>query len=362
MKKLKKVLIMAGGTGGHVFPGLAIAKHFQQHGIEIVWLGTAKGLEARLVPAAHIPLHLISIGGVRGKGLKSLLLLPIRLSIAIFQAMRIIRQLQPDLIIGMGGFVSGPGGIASGLLGYPLVIHEQNARVGTTNRWLSWIAKKNLEGFPNTFSARKKAFTVGNPVRKELEKFPSPEQRFAVTNPHRSLRILILGGSLGAQVFNRLLPEAFAQMPLDQRPEVHHQTGEKHLEETVAYYALHDVKATIAPFIANIAEAYSWADIIVCRAGALTLAELCAVGLGAILVPFPHAIDDHQTANARYLAQQGAAWLVQQKDLTGEKLVQMLQQLANNPEERLKMAMSAYKLRQINVADKILRICEGESV
>lgn len=355
-KPLKKVLIMTGGTGGHVFPGLAVANHLAAQGIQVAWVGTARGLEAKLVPAAGIPLHLISISGLRGKGWKDIVLFPWRLFIAIFQSIRIIRQYQPDVILGMGGFVSGPGGIASWLLGYPLIIHEQNARAGTTNRWLSRVAKKVLEGFPHTFSPRKNLVTIGNPVREVLMQLPAPEQR--LNRPHAPLHLLVLGGSLGAQAINQLLPQALAKMPPAERPMVLHQTGEKHAESTQKAYTLADVSAEVVPFIDKMEQAYAWADVVVCRSGALTIAELCAVGLGAILVPFPHAIDDHQTANANYLVKQGAAWLVQQNTLTADGLAALLNKLSSSAEQRLLMAKAAYQLRQTDVAEKVLQICE----
>lgn len=359
MKKLGKVLIMAGGTGGHVFPALAIAKRFQQAGIAVEWMGTANGLEARIVPAAKIPLHIISIAGIRGKGLKSFLLAPFRIIIAIFQSIRIIRQVKPNVIIGMGGFVSGPGGIASWLLCKPLIIHEQNARIGTTNRWLALIAKMKLEGFPGAFPPQKNTLTIGNPVREEILHLPAPEERFKTLRP--KVHLLILGGSLGAQAFNQLVPEAIAKMPLLERPMVFHQTGEKQAEETLKLYASLGVQATVVPFIAKMHEAYAWADLVLCRAGALTIAELCAVGLGAILVPFPYAIDDHQTANANYLADHGAGYLIPQSDFTADKLVAILQYLALHPEDRLKMALASYRLRRVDVTDKVLRVCEEMS-
>lgn len=355
-KKLKKVLIMTGGTGGHVFPGLAVAKRLQSAGVEVAWMGTQRGLEAKLVPAANIPLHFISISALRGKGWKDILLFPSRLLTAIFQAMRIIRRVKPDVILGMGGFVSGPGGIASWLLRYPLIIHEQNARAGTTNRWLSCVAKKVLEGFPDTFSQRKKTITVGNPVRDELIQLPNPEERFQVS--HARLRLLILGGSLGAQAINELLPKALARIPAIDRPEVLHQTGEKHAETTTHAYATAEVQARVVPFIDKMATAYGWADVVLCRSGALTVAELCAVGLGAILVPFPFAIDDHQTANANYLVKQGAAQLIQQSALTETRLVDLLKQLSASADQRLTMARAAYQLRKVDAADRVLQICE----
>lgn len=353
MGKLKRVLIMAGGTGGHVFPGLAVAKRLQAEGIEVDWLGTREGLEAKLVPEAGIPLHFITIRGVRGKGMKNLLLAPMRLCIAIKQAVHLIRKLKPDVLLGMGGFVSGPGGIASWVLGRPLVIHEQNAKSGTTNRWLAKVAKKILEGFPNTFSKRQRVVTVGNPIRSEMIEMPTPDRgnksRFA---------LLVVGGSLGASAINQQLPQALALLPESMRPEVYHQTGEKHYTETVAAYRLAGVSAKIVPFIKEMHEAYAWADLVLCRSGALTIAELCAAGLGAILVPFPHAIDDHQTANAHFMVEHDAAILVQQSTLTADRLADILQEFILSPMRCQQMAEKAYALRVTDATDKVISICK----
>lgn len=353
MDKLKRVLIMAGGTGGHVFPGLAVAKRLRDENIDVQWLGTEQGLEAKLVPDSGIPLHFIRISGVRGKGIKKLLLAPPRLLIAVFQAYRHIQTLKPDLILGMGGFASGPGGIASWLLGRPLIIHEQNAKPGTTNKWLAKVAKRILEGFPNTFLKRKNVMTVGNPVRAEMIEMSSPHRgnkaRFA---------LLVLGGSLGATAINQLLPKALALLPESMRPDVYHQTGEKHYADTVEAYQQARVSAKIVPFIKEMHEAYAWADIVLCRSGALTVAELCAAGLGAVLVPFPHAIDDHQTANANFMVKQKAALLVQQSALTADKLADILQEFIQSPERCQIMAEAAYQLRMTDATDKVLSICK----
>ncbi|HSW68804.1 MAG TPA: undecaprenyldiphospho-muramoylpentapeptide beta-N-acetylglucosaminyltransferase [Gammaproteobacteria bacterium] len=353
MSQLKRILIMAGGTGGHIFPGLAIAKRLLSENIEVQWLGTQTGLEAKLVPDAGIPIHFITINGVRGKGIKDILLAPPRLLIAIFQAARIIRQFKPDIVLGMGGFVSGPGGIACWLLGRPLIIHEQNAKPGTTNKWLAKIAKKVLEGFPNTFLKRQNVVTVGNPIRTEIIDMNVPERG---VKDKRTL--LVIGGSLGALAINKLLPRTLALLPEFMRPEVYHQTGEKHYSDTQAAYQQAGVSAKIVPFIKEMHEAYAWADIVLCRSGALTIAELCAAGVGAILVPFPHAIGDHQTANANFMVKEGAALLIQQSALTADKLVDILQEFIELPERCQAMAKAAYQLRRADAADKILSICQ----
>lgn len=354
MGELKRVLIMAGGTGGHVFPGLAVAKQFQTENIDVHWLGTEKGLEAKLVPEAGIPLHFIHISGVRGKGIAHLLLAPPRLLMAVLQARRLIRQLKPDIILGMGGFASGPGGIAGWLSGYPLIIHEQNAIPGSTNKWLARIAKKILEGFPNTFPNNGNVITVGNPLRQDILTMPFPDR-----GKKKPLHLLVLGGSLGASAINLLLPKAIALLPESMRPDIYHQTGEKLYEETLTAYQEAGVSAKIVPFIKEMHEAYAWADLVVCRSGALTVAELCAAGLGAVLVPFPYAIDDHQTANAEFMAKQGAAVLVQQSALTADKLADILQEFIQSPARCQAMAEAAYQLRRTDATLNVLSICKN---
>lgn len=356
MTKLKRILIMAGGTGGHVFPGLAVAAYAKSQGVEVHWLGTSVGLEARLVPEAQIPLHEISIKGLRGKGIKPLLAAPFKISTAIMQARRIIKHVNPDVVIGMGGFASGPGGIASWMQKCPLIIHEQNAKAGFTNKQLFRFAKRVLEGFPGAFKAHAKVITVGNPVRAEIEHMQPPVVRFSPTL--QKCRLLVLGGSLGAQVFNDMLPRALALIPEDARPEVWHQTGDKHFEGAKQSYETAQIKANLAPFIKDMAQAYSWADMVLCRAGALTVAELCSAGLGAVLIPFPHATDDHQTANAQFMVKLGGAVCVQQSALTPEQLADIVRDYASDPEKRFKMAEAAYKSRYTQVAEKIFKICQ----
>jgi UDP-N-acetylglucosamine--N-acetylmuramyl-(pentapeptide) pyrophosphoryl-undecaprenol N-acetylglucosamine transferase len=355
MSKLKKVLIMAGGTGGHIFPGLAVARLLREQNIDVHWLGTEKGLEARLVPEAQFPLHFISISGLRGKGIKAILLAPFRLCRAVFQAMKIIRSVKPDVVIGMGGFVSGPGGVASWLLRRPLIIHEQNAKAGLTNKWLSRIASKVLEGFPDTFNQHQKIVTTGNPVRIEIALLPAPDTR--TSRPAKPLHLLALGGSLGAAAINELLPRALARLPLADRPLVYHQTGERHAETTMHAYKEAGVVAEVVPFISDMSQAYAWADIVLCRAGASTIAELCAAGLASILVPYPYAVDDHQTANANYLVKHNAAVLIQQAVLTEESLAALLNELSAAPAQRTAMANAAYQLRKLDATKKVFEIC-----
>jgi UDP-N-acetylglucosamine--N-acetylmuramyl-(pentapeptide) pyrophosphoryl-undecaprenol N-acetylglucosamine transferase len=353
-KKLQRVLVMAGGTGGHVFPGLAVADYLRQQGIEVHWLGTMAGLEARLVPEANIPFHTIAITGLRGKGKLALLKAPFKVIRAIKQAKQIINKINPDIVIGMGGFVSGPGGVASWLSGCPLVIHEQNAIAGLTNKLLARIAKRVLEGFPGAFKPQAKVVAVGNPVRADIEQLPPPEMRLA--QHQQPFRLLVIGGSLGAQALNEIVPRAVVELRGEVSIDILHQTGDKHFEAAKKDYESMGIEATLYPFIKNMAQAYSWADVVVCRAGALTVAELCAVGLGAVFVPYPYAVDDHQTANAHFMVDHAAALCIQQADLTANSLAELLKQIAGAPGVSLTMAEAAHQLRKTNVAKKIFDI------
>ena len=355
MKKLNKVLIMAGGTGGHIFPGLAVAKQLRESGVDVHWLGTEQGLEARLIPNENIPLHFISIAGLRGKGVKSLLLAPFKITNAIWQAVSVLRTVKPDVVLGFGGFASGPGGVASQLVGCPLVIHEQNAKAGLTNKLLANFAKKVLLGFPDAFPPSPKVEVVGNPVRSEIMQIGSPtERRVGERTPRRWL---ILGGSLGAQALNDRVPKAISLLSAEERPEIWHQTGEKHFEAANQAYLAAGVMAKVVPFISNMAEAYAWADVVLCRAGALTVAELCAVGLGAVFVPFPHAVDDHQTANARFMVNHQAARCIQQSALTEDCLADIVREFNQSPKICLAMATASFALRQPKVVERIIEIC-----
>lgn len=356
MKQLKRVMIMAGGTGGHVFPGLALARYLREQGVEVHWLGTSQGIEARLVPEAGIPLHLIQVAGLRGKGVKTLLGAPLQVSRAIKQAMRVMREVRPDVVLGMGGFASGPGGVASWLLGVPLVVHEQNAKAGLTNRLLSLVAKRVLEGFPGAFQPRAKVVYVGNPVRVEIENLSVPASRLVPA--HSPMRLLVIGGSLGAQALNSMVPEALKRLDPASRPDVWHQTGDKHFDIAKKSYEIVGLEPKINPFIKDMAAAYAWADVVLCRAGALTVAELCSAGLGAVFVPFPHAVDDHQTANANFMVKSGAAICIQQSELTPERLADIVRELVSVPASRLAMAEAARRLRQANVVEKIYSICQ----
>lgn len=320
----RRVLIMAGGTGGHVIPALSLAQGLAAQGIGVEWLGSPRGIENRLVPESGVVLHRIEVAGLRGKGAAGWLLAPWRLLRAIQQARQVIRHYDPQLVVGLGGFASGPGGLAAWLMRRPLIIHEQNAVAGLTNKVLSRLAKRVYAAFPQAFEGR--AEVVGNPVREEIAAL-GEALRTAEQMAGRRLRLLVVGGSLGAQALNQKLPEALAQLPATYRPEVHHQAGRDKAESTRQDYAALGIEAEVSEFIKDMASAYAWADLVVCRAGALTVAELAAAGKPALLVPFPHAVDDHQTANAQALVAAGAAELMSQTAMTPEFLAKRLQAL-----------------------------------
>lgn len=346
-----KVLVMAGGTGGHVFPALAVARELLRRNCEVEWLGTSSGIEARLVPAAHIPLHFLDIRGLRGKGWRNLVMAPWQILSAVSAAMRLLKKLRPQMVLGMGGYASGPGGIAARILGIPLVVHEQNARVGTTNKWLAKIATRVLTAFPQVLP---RSEWVGNPVRDEIAALPEPQERMrGRTGP---MRILVLGGSLGARALNEIMPVASAQLPKN-AAQIRHQTGENHLVATQTLYQNHGVMAEVTAFIQDMAEALAWADLVVCRAGALTVAELSAAGVAAILIPFPHAIDDHQTANGNWLVACGGAELRQQRDLSAEQLHDLLMTFIQQPERRLRMAQAARSVAKPEATQLCADIC-----
>lgn len=346
------VLIMAGGTGGHVFPALACAHEFQSRGYKVHWLGTPRGIENEVVPAAGLPLHLIDVSGLRGKGLVSLLKAPWQLLRSLWQARRVMRQLQPVCVLGLGGYVTGPGGLAAKFAGVPLVIHEQNAVAGTANRSLAPFAARVCEAFPDTFAASDKRRTTGNPVRTELF-LETPRDSLANRRP----RLLILGGSLGAEPLNKLLPDALAQVSEELRPEVFHQAGKQHADITRERYAAAGVAAQVAPFIKDMASAYAWADLVICRAGALTVCELAAAGLPSFLVPLPHAIDDHQTHNAEYLAKEGAAVLLPQAKTDAVALAAQLTEVMMQPEKLKAMGAIARRLARPDATRTVVDIC-----
>ncbi|KTC15166.1 undecaprenyldiphospho-muramoylpentapeptide beta-N-acetylglucosaminyltransferase [Pseudomonas viridiflava] len=346
------VLIMAGGTGGHVFPALACAREFQSRGYKVHWLGTPRGIENELVPQAGLTLHLINVTGLRGKGRLSLLKAPLMLLKALMQARKVVRELKPVCVVGFGGYVTGPGGLAAKLAGVPLIIHEQNAVAGTANRSLASFASRVCEAFPDTFAASKKRRTTGNPVRVELF-LETPRQALA----GRKARLLVLGGSLGAEPLNKLLPEALAQLPVDIRPEIFHQAGKNHDEITAERYRNVGVEAQVAPFIQNMAQAYSWADLVVCRAGALTISELAAAGLPSLLIPLPHAIDDHQSRNADYLAREGAAFVMPQATTGVAEMAARLKEVLMQPEQLNSMARTARRLAKPDATNTVVDVC-----
>lgn len=336
------ILIMAGGTGGHVFPALAVAYALQLEARQVVWLGTRHGLEARIIPGTGIPIEWISVHGLRGKGLFSWLLAPFKLVYAVLQALWVMWHRRPAVVLGMGGFVAGPGGVAAGLLRKPLIVHEQNAVPGLTNRVLARFAGTVLQAFPHSFPDKTHARTVGNPVRAEIVGLDVPMRRFEGRSGVP--RLLVLGGSQGARALNVIVPKALGLMEDELRPEVWHQAGESTLAVARDLYRDSQVEARIEPFIDDMAAAYAWADFVVCRSGALTVFELAAAGVGAVLVPYPSAVDDHQSLNARYLADRGAAFLVQESELTSQHLADLLRGLINEPEKRLRMARAAREL------------------
>lgn len=364
----KTALIMAGGTGGHIFPALATAQILHDHGVHIEWLGTKKGLEAKLVSEHQFPINYIDIGGVRGKNLMTRLLLPFQLIRAFGQTLVIYQKIKPDVVLGMGGFVTGSGGVVAWLLRKPLVLHEQNAIAGLTNNLLFKLATKVYAAFPTAFIDNKKLSIVGNPVRKDITQIEFPQKRLTekwANIKNKSLNILVIGGSLGATILNTVLPQALKIIDQTQNSfdkiNVRHQCGTKHLDQTTENYQwlkkiknpLIDVK--IMPFIDNMAKNYEWADVLICRSGALTVSEIASVGIASILVPFPYAVDDHQTANANYLAREEAALLIQQDDLNAQKLAQVL--MTMNQKILLTMAIKARQLSKNNAADIVAESC-----
>jgi UDP-N-acetylglucosamine--N-acetylmuramyl-(pentapeptide) pyrophosphoryl-undecaprenol N-acetylglucosamine transferase len=349
------IMIMAGGTGGHVFPALAVARVLIEQGREVVWLGTRAGLENRLIPAAGIPLEYIRVTGLRRKGALSWLLAPFKLLIAVWDAIRVLLRRRPGVVLGMGGFASGPGGFAAWLLRRPLLIHEQNAAAGLTNRLLARLAREVLEAFPGSFSSRMRTRTIGNPVRREIFMLAKPEQRLS---EHRGpLRVLVLGGSQGAKALNEAVPAAVALLQPDIQLDIWHQAGAATLTTAEDAYKTHQLDARVDEFITDMDEAYAWADMVVCRSGALTVCELAAAGLGAILVPYPAAVDDHQTLNALFLVDAGAAVLMPQAQLTPERLAKELQACAADRSLVLERARRARELARPEATNDLVAAC-----
>lgn len=355
MSRASNIVVMAGGTGGHVFPALAVADVLRAKGHAVTWIGTRQGLEARVVPAAGFPVEWVDMGGVRGKGMLTLLKAPFMLSRAMLQALAIFRRLRPAAALGMGGFASAPGGLAARLSGCPLVLHEQNAVPGVTNRMLSHLTCHVLEGFAGSFPARRHAAHVGNPVRRAIAALPPPEKRFAGRSG--AARLLILGGSQGARVLNEQVPPAVALLSAAKRPEVWHQTGTADAEAVTSRYRDVGVTAKVTAFIDDMAAAYAWADLVVCRSGALTVAELAAAGLGSVLVPFAAAVDDHQTRNASLLVDCGAARLVPQSEVTAESLAEQLGEVLAKRSTLLVMAKQARQRAMPDAAERVASVC-----
>ena len=353
MIDVRPVLIMAGGTGGHVFPALAVADELRSRGIPVVWLGTKAGIESRLVPQAGYPIEWMSITGLRGKNTLTLLLAPVRIAMACWQALAVLLRIKPCAVLGMGGFASGPGGLMAWLIRKPLLVHEQNAIAGMTNSILARFADVVLQAFPGVF---KNAKTTGNPVRQSICEIEDPERRFS--QQQRKLRLLVVGGSLGAVKLNEIIPSALAEINKDERPEVIHQTGLKNIESAKAYYSDADVEAKVEAFIEDMPAAYEWADLVICRAGAMTVFELAAAGIASILVPYPHAVDDHQTQNAFYLEKSGAAIIKQQNELSADWLADVISDFSRNRKKLLEMAVAARKLAIPGSAKTIADACQ----
>lgn len=350
----KCALVMAGGTGGHIFPGLAVAEALRARGWRVHWLGAPDSMEQQLVPPRGFAFEPVRFGGVRGKGALSLALLPLRLLKAFAQSLGVVRRVKPDVLVGLGGYISFPGGLMGVALGKPLVLHEQNAVPGMANKLLASVADRVFTAFPGVLAKARRVQCVGNPLRADVLQQAPPAERFA--GRQGRMRVLVVGGSLGAQALNRVLPQALARLPEAVRPEVRHQSGAKQIEALRANYQAAGVQAELLPFIEDMGQAYADADVVVCRAGASTVAELAAVGVAALLVPFPHAVDDHQSTNARFLSERGAAWLLPQSELTPDALATWLSDLQRD--DLLQRAERAHALAQTGAVDALVRACE----
>lgn len=350
-----KVMIMAGGTGGHIFPGLAVASALRERGVAVHWLGAQGGMECQRVPAAGITIDAVSISGLRGKGVKRWLSLPWNLARAVGQARSVMRTQRPHCAVSFGGYAAGPGGLAARISGVPLVIHEQNRIPGLTNKVLSRFSRHVLQAFPGTWPSSIKAETCGNPVRSALVNIVPPEQRF--NGRSGNLRLLITGGSQGARALNEILPAAIARLPAGLDVEVRHQTGKGRVADTHQAYEKAGITAQVSEFIDDMAEAYAWADLVVCRSGALTVSELAAVGLASILVPFPFAVDDHQTRNAEFLVSAGAARLLPEARCSAQSMAALLTELLSDRPGLLSMASSARTLAVPDSAERVADIC-----
>lgn len=356
MQIKRPILITAGGTGGHVYPGLAVARALMAQGIPVIWMGTHAGLEAKVIPEAGIEMAWLTVTGLRGKGWKTLVQAPFKLTMALFQSVQIMLKHKPAAVLGMGGFVAGPGGLVAALMGKPVIIHEQNAVPGLTNKLLARVSRRVLEGFPGTFSPSEKVQATGNPVRMDIAELPTPVERLA-DRDDEPVHVLIIGGSLGAAALNEMVPKALAMLPEKERPLVRHQAGARNIDAAKKQYTESAVDADVTAFIVDMAEAYGWADLIICRSGALTVAEVAAAGVASILVPYPYAVDDHQTANGAYLADKGAAQLIQQSDLSPEKLAVILKELCAERGQLVKMGITARKLAKPYATMQVAAIC-----
>ena len=345
-------LIMAGGTGGHIFPGLAVAESLREAGWRVHWLGVPGNMESQWVPQRGFAFEPVEFGGVRGKGVVSLALLPMRLLIAFWQSIQVVRRVKPDVVVGLGGYITFPGGMMSVLLGKPLVLHEQNSVAGMANRVLAGVADCIFTAFPNVL---KKAVWVGNPLRQDFLNKPVPAERFAGRSG--PLKLWVVGGSLGAQALNEIVPKALALLPEHKRPVVVHQSGVKQIDALRANYEKAGVQAELTPFIEDTAEAFAQADVIICRSGASTVTEIAAIGAAAIYVPFPFAVDDHQTTNAQFLVAQGGGWLMPQADLTPESLAARLESLSR--EVLLVCAEKAWALKKTQATREVVAACEA---
>jgi UDP-N-acetylglucosamine--N-acetylmuramyl-(pentapeptide) pyrophosphoryl-undecaprenol N-acetylglucosamine transferase len=347
----KCALVMAGGTGGHIFPGLAVAEALRERAWRVHWLGAAGSMESQLVPPRGFAFETIAFSGVRGKGLKTLVLLPLRLLKAFGQSIAVVRRVKPDVVIGLGGYITFPAGMMSVLLGKPLVLHEQNSVAGMANRILASVADRVFTAFPGALG---KAAWVGNPLRPAFLQQPGPAERLGSRSG--PLRLLVVGGSLGARALNDTVPKALALIPADRRPAVVHQSGAKQIDELRANYRAAGVEAELTPFIEDTAQAYAQADLIVCRAGASTVTEIAAVGAAAVFVPFPSAVDDHQTTNAKFLVDAGGGWLVQQRDLTPQWLADLLQKIERP--ELVRRALAAKAMQKTQATGEVVAACE----
>jgi len=353
MSEFHRILITGGGTGGHIFPGLAVADWLRQHGVEVHWLGTRRGMESTLVPAAGVPITYLRVSGIRGKGRLQQLLAPFILVIAVLHALYLMRRLKPTCVLGTGGFVAGPGGLAAWLSGRPLILHEQNAVAGTTNRLLARFARRVLVGIPGAFDDRVGAEFIGNPVRAAITALPE----HVITAAPAPLRVLVIGGSQGARILNQTLPDALALIAAEHRPLVRHQAGRAEYEATKARYHALGVNAQVELFIDDMVAAYRDADLVICRAGALTVSELAAAGLPSILVPLPTAIDDHQRKNAEWLSKSGAAKICLQADFSAESLAHVLTGLMTDRDTLVGMASAARKQARPNAAAVVGGAC-----